>query len=651
MPNILPCISKQSKLDKMASIYVICVCVFVSQMDLSSGQNDNMIRSRGSNEWRPRTRSTICVPRDCKLPDCYCSGKTGPSHLRNYQIPQMVMLTFDDAVNEQVNDYYDKLFSKPRLNPNGCPISATFYLSHNWTNYDMVRDLYASGHEIASHTVTHRLPQSWWTHASLKDWYREVNGQKKNIINKAGVPKSQIRGMRVPFLELGGDKQFTMMSDTGLQYDASFMTGPYDEGGAWPFTLDYPPNWKYCSNNNCPKASFPGVWELPMNRWIGPDGKPCPMVDACQTQPVDTEDTLGYMWYNFNRFYRGNRAPFGIHLHAVWFKKTESYFKALDTFLDALSEMDDVYLVTSSQVISWMKTPTPVKEINSFLPWRRSCFIKDAGQRTTRKPTTTTKRSTTSTTQTPRPTTRTTTKRTTTMPTTTVTRSSTTSPSKIQQETSQIKPKRPTQQVPHSQDTGNVVQQSRDIWNAPEDKQSVEFNEWKPDQSTMQRGSRRNGAPVYPGPPHRDNFYPPSREDYYGRPEQATSETPDDEVSEAHNQPQPWPRPRSQSNLQPEKPLLSEKIKVEIDLKSEEQFVGDKPERNEPVNSLIEPKNKHPVTKEEKSKIRNAYESAKGEATAADRPHYQSSRNSGNTLHSRFPVIVGMTICVLRVMM
>lgn len=70
------------------------------------------------------------------------------------QTPQIVLLTFDDAVNDINKEHYAELFTSNRTNPNGCPISATFYVSHEWTDYGQVQDLYAAGHEIASHTVT-----------------------------------------------------------------------------------------------------------------------------------------------------------------------------------------------------------------------------------------------------------------------------------------------------------------------------------------------------------------------------------------------------------------------------------------------------------------------------------------------------------------
>lgn len=66
----------------------------------------------------------------------------------------MVLITFDDAVNDLNKDYYEELFERGRTNPNGCNISATFYVSHEWTDYGQVQSLYADGHEMASHTVS-----------------------------------------------------------------------------------------------------------------------------------------------------------------------------------------------------------------------------------------------------------------------------------------------------------------------------------------------------------------------------------------------------------------------------------------------------------------------------------------------------------------
>lgn len=79
-----------------------------------------------------------------------------PNGLDPESIPQLVFLTFDDAISDWMIPTYQEIFGN-RTNPNGCPIKATFYVTHENTNYRLVNEFYNKGHEIASHTVTYIL--------------------------------------------------------------------------------------------------------------------------------------------------------------------------------------------------------------------------------------------------------------------------------------------------------------------------------------------------------------------------------------------------------------------------------------------------------------------------------------------------------------
>ena len=48
------------------------------------------------------------------------------------QIPQMILLTFDGAVNHNNYDRYQKVLGGRYTNPNGCPIKGTFFVSHEY---------------------------------------------------------------------------------------------------------------------------------------------------------------------------------------------------------------------------------------------------------------------------------------------------------------------------------------------------------------------------------------------------------------------------------------------------------------------------------------------------------------------------------------
>ena len=88
-----------------------------------------------------------------------------------------------------------------------------------------------------------------------------------NIINRfAGVHMEDIRGIRVPFLRVGWNRQFLMMKEFGFVYDAS-MAAPLSDPPLWPYTLDYKmPHTCVGTNQRCPSRSFPGIWEMVMNQ-------------------------------------------------------------------------------------------------------------------------------------------------------------------------------------------------------------------------------------------------------------------------------------------------------------------------------------------------------------------------------------------------
>ena len=133
------------------------------------------------------------TPPSARFRNCYCGGKDILSGLGADQIPQFVLLTFDDAVNDLNQAFYKDLFG----------------------------GVDAGGHEIASHIITH----SFGTNFNEEKWANDVVGEAELLVRYAGVKPSDIKGMRVPFLAVGGEKMFNMLSRYGLYYDSSMPTG------------------------------------------------------------------------------------------------------------------------------------------------------------------------------------------------------------------------------------------------------------------------------------------------------------------------------------------------------------------------------------------------------------------------------------------
>ena len=50
-----------------------------------------------------------------------------PGELEVSQIPQMITLTFNGAINVDNIDVYQRVFSEDLINPNGCSIKATIW--------------------------------------------------------------------------------------------------------------------------------------------------------------------------------------------------------------------------------------------------------------------------------------------------------------------------------------------------------------------------------------------------------------------------------------------------------------------------------------------------------------------------------------------
>ncbi|KAK7101667.1 hypothetical protein V1264_020012 [Littorina saxatilis] len=310
-----------------------------------------------------------CKPSECQLPKCRCPGTDIPAGLSAKSIPQMVMLTFDDEVSAAYYGYFQRLFRPGRYNPNGCPVRGCLFVSGSGTDYDLVYPMYAMGMEIASHTLSHKFPHTWWATASYQEYVDEVEGMRKKLVSDAGVPYEAIKGFRVPFLQVGADNMYKSLYDNKFVYDTSMFTGSVWEGSdpVWPFTLDYSVPDEFCQHKPCPKKQYPGFWEIPVQRWYGVDGISCAMPDGC-TASADAEEDMEFFRSNFKRYYESNRAPLGIFVHARWFH-TEHHLDALDRFIDELMYLEDVYIVTPIQVIEWMKNPTSLDKIKSFKPW------------------------------------------------------------------------------------------------------------------------------------------------------------------------------------------------------------------------------------------------------------------------------------------
>ena len=209
-------------------------------------------------------------------------------------------MTFDGAVNLNNFKYYDEILRITKGNKtNECPIRGTFFVTHNYNNYQMVEYFYSKGHEIAVSSVTGKTLRF----ANETVWRNEVIIMRDLLKRFANIPTEDILGARAPQLNPGEDEQFKVLIDEGFIWDSSVSTKVTDFP-IYPYTLDYQIPHE-CKVKSCPKKAYPGFWEIPTNLHYIEDqsGGACSYMDQCVFAHFDDGDVFRWLKEDFRRFY------------------------------------------------------------------------------------------------------------------------------------------------------------------------------------------------------------------------------------------------------------------------------------------------------------------------------------------------------------
>jgi len=325
-----------------------------------------------------------CDLSQCVLPECFCSpdGTQVPGNLEITQVPQMITLTFNGAVNVDNIGIYQDVFKEERLNPNGCQAKGTFFVSHKYTNYSAVQELHRKGHEIGVFSITNRDSPRYWSEGSYDDWLGEMAGARLITERFANITDSTIIGVRAPYLRVGGNTQFEMMSDQYFVYDSS-IAAPLGRVPIWPYSLVFRMPHK-CHGNagSCPSRPH-AIWEMPINELDRRDDPTfderlsgCHLVSSC-SNIYDKDQFARMIRHNFNRHYSSNRAPLSLSFDSAWLQVNKGFTKALvDWMVETLEEHNDVYFLTEIQVLEWIQKPTDINSLRDFQEWKEKCDVK-----------------------------------------------------------------------------------------------------------------------------------------------------------------------------------------------------------------------------------------------------------------------------------
>ena len=239
----------------------------------------------------------------------------------------------------------------------------TYFVEAEYTDPDLVQTAYSTGAEIADHTFTH----------PAQPGLDEITADLAYLEAWAQVPNSAVRGFRAPFLNFS-EATFEAIASENFLYDNSMSNEP--GSWMWPYTLDYgvaSDCWGASNTNTCLQNNYPGLWEIPMEDFNNVPGDAAPVGIMDFDEISSDSQILAVMQQNFLSHYNGNRSPFGIYLHVDMFfnwavNTTEAQARRdlLIQFFQFAQQYENVWIVTLSQLIDYMKNPVTVDAVSSI---------------------------------------------------------------------------------------------------------------------------------------------------------------------------------------------------------------------------------------------------------------------------------------------
>ncbi|GAK65039.1 carbohydrate esterase family 4 protein [Moesziomyces antarcticus] len=336
------------------------------QLLQSGGEGQTVTGSGGASAAR-----YSCNPATCQLPKCHCADTNPPGGLDPKDVPQFIVFTADDAVQDYTINSVNQFLAQ-RKNPNGCKPLMSYYVSLNYTNYAQVTELYVNGNDIGDHTMTHQEQPA--TNA-------EIDGNLITLNALAGIPYKSIIGYRAPFL-LYDRANLEHLAKTGFTYDSSStasvpVTDPNTDA-FWPYTLDngMANDCQSVANICGGQPQLPGFWEIPMYAIFDERGAAGAHLMDPYLDSANASDVLAWMKSTFTDHYNGKRQPFGVYTHPIHLAKGYPGLKdpvdqinMLNEFLDwatTSADMQNVWIISNKQLIAWMQNPVPASQLNTL---------------------------------------------------------------------------------------------------------------------------------------------------------------------------------------------------------------------------------------------------------------------------------------------
>ena len=299
-------------------------------------------------------------------PESVGASTNPPGGWEAASLPQFVLLSFDDFLNESRYGAMLPLVTTGRTNPNGSAVRATFFINNNRHDYWYSHALWAAGHEIAVHTMAHEsgdLPDR-----STERWRRELAGSRWKLAELSGVPIEDITGFRAPYL-WHVPRMFAVLEEAGFLYDASVPEylaaappGMSRTLGArmFPYTLDGEFPQAVIAPSEPPAGPHPGLFEAPIYPWYGFTNGGTSLVGYVLTDSLtrtNTEEFLSVLQTTFTNHYFGNRAPLTLVVHPQNLQELPDRVGMYTQFMAWALSFSNTWFVATREMVEFMRAP------------------------------------------------------------------------------------------------------------------------------------------------------------------------------------------------------------------------------------------------------------------------------------------------------
>ena len=337
-----------------------------------------------------------CDPSRCTGPDCRCATTAAPGALPVPQVPQFVLVTWDDCVNTASEATVRPLLDGLR-NPDGRPVPSTYFVSLEGcpigqaTDPALVQARYAAGDEIGVHTRTHRTG----SHTTRAEWTAEL-GFVREALRSYGLGADAGLGFRAPYVATN-EALYGVLDSLGFLYDSSIFEqghyAPVSRGPRqllWPFTYDQWPTGtdaaaraaraqscdQFAPGNRCPDQPHTGLWQVPIYQYTSTDVSPQaqyyggfdvggPSAFSGYPQRIRGAELRRVLDQHLAWRLGGNRAPLNLYFHAPAFDEADRTATYREFLASSLAR-GDVWAVTMPGLIEWMRAPVPASEMTAW---------------------------------------------------------------------------------------------------------------------------------------------------------------------------------------------------------------------------------------------------------------------------------------------